>query len=92
MQGPGQRSDDCAKPSSAACRASIKGADGATNCGVEKVKDVKLPGFEGEVEWTQHDKGLRLKMPDSKPCDRLIALKIIGAWAARRAAARLGRP
>jgi hypothetical protein len=57
-----------------------------------KVKDVKLPGFEGEVEWTQYDKGLRVRMPESKPCDHSIALKIIGAWAARRAAVRLGGP
>jgi len=57
-----------------------------------KVKDVKLPGFEGEVEWTQYDKGLPVKMPESKPCHHSIALKIIGARAARRSAARLGGP
>ena len=64
----------------------------ATNCRVEKVKDVKLPGFEGEVEWTQHDEGLSVRMPESKPRDHSIARKVIGAWAARRAAARLGGP
>jgi hypothetical protein len=32
---------------------------------VEKViRDVKLPGFEGEVEWTQYDQGLRVRMPE----------------------------
>jgi alpha-L-fucosidase len=53
----------------------------ATNSSVEKVKvkNVELLGFKGKVKWTQDENGLTVQMPEQKPCDYAIALKIIGA-------------
>jgi alpha-L-fucosidase len=49
------------------------------NSSVEKVKigNVELLGFQGKVKWTQDDKGLTVQMPEQKPCDHAIALKIV---------------
>jgi alpha-L-fucosidase len=51
------------------------------NSSVEKVKikNVDLLGFKGKVKWTQDEKGLTVQMPERKPCDHAIALKIIVA-------------
>ncbi len=43
---------------------------------VQKVKNVVLLGFRGRLKWTQDEKGLTVQMPDQKPCDHAIALKI----------------
>jgi alpha-L-fucosidase len=53
----------------------------ATTSSVEKVKvrNVELLGFRGKVKWTQDEKGLTVQMPEQRPCDHAIALKIIGA-------------
>jgi alpha-L-fucosidase len=53
----------------------------ATNGNVEKVKvrNVELLGFRGKVKWTQDEQGLTVQMPEQKPCDHAIALRIIGA-------------
>jgi alpha-L-fucosidase len=53
----------------------------ATNSSVEKVKvkNVELLGFKGKVKWTQDENGLTVQMPEQKPCDYAIALKILGA-------------
>ncbi|MGC9971611.1 MAG: alpha-L-fucosidase [Bryobacteraceae bacterium] len=41
-----------------------------------KVKNVELLGFKGKVKWTQDEKGLTVQMPEQKPSDHAIALKI----------------
>ena len=41
-----------------------------------KVRNVELLGFKGKVKWTQDEKGLTVQMPEQKPCDHAIALKI----------------
>ena len=53
----------------------------ATNSSVEKVKvkNVELLGFKGKVKWAQDEKGLTVQMPEQKPCDHAIALKIVAA-------------
>lgn len=41
-----------------------------------KINHVKLLGHEGRVKWSQDDQGLTVWMPEQKPCDHAIALKI----------------
>jgi len=41
-----------------------------------KVRNVELLGFKGKVKWTQDEKGLVVQMPEQKPCDHAISLKI----------------
>jgi alpha-L-fucosidase len=50
----------------------------ATTGGVAqtKVRHVELLGFKGKVKWTQDEKGLTVQMPEQKPSDHAIALKI----------------
>jgi alpha-L-fucosidase len=52
-----------------------------TNSSVEKVKvkNVELLGFRGKVKWVQDAHGLTVKMPEQKPCDHAITLKIVCA-------------
>jgi len=53
----------------------------ATNSSVAQVKvgNVELLGFKGKVKWTQDEKGLTVQMPERKPCDHAVALKIATA-------------
>jgi alpha-L-fucosidase len=44
-----------------------------------KVRNVALLGFKGKVRWAQEEKGLAVQMPEQKPCDHAIALKVTGA-------------
>jgi alpha-L-fucosidase len=48
----------------------------ATTGGTAKIQHVELLGFKGKIKWTQDDKGLAVEMPEQKPCDHAIALKI----------------
>ncbi len=41
-----------------------------------KVRNVELLGFKGKLKWTQDEKGLAVQLPEQKPCDHAIALKI----------------
>lgn len=41
-----------------------------------KVRNVELLGFKGRVKWVQDENGLTVQMPEQKPCDHAIALKI----------------
>lgn len=41
-----------------------------------KVRHVELLGFQGKVKWTQDEKGLTVDMPEQKPSDHAITLKI----------------
>ena len=53
----------------------------ATNSSVAqvKVRNVELLGFKGKVKWTQDEKGLTVQMPEQKPCDHAITLKVVSA-------------
>lgn len=42
-----------------------------------KVENVELLGFKGKVKWTQDKTGLTVMMPEQKPCDHAITLKIV---------------
>jgi len=42
----------------------------------QKVTHVELLGFKGQVQWNQDEAGLTVRMPEQKPCDHAIALKI----------------
>ena len=44
-----------------------------------KVKNVELLGFKGKVKWTQDGNGLSVQMPEQKPSDHAVTLKIAGA-------------
>jgi alpha-L-fucosidase len=50
----------------------------ATTSGVAqmKVRNVTMLGFKGKLKWNQDEKGLTVQLPDQKPCDHAIALRI----------------
>ncbi len=41
-----------------------------------KIRNVELLGYDGKLEWAQDEQGLVVVMPDRKPCDYAITLKI----------------
>lgn len=43
-----------------------------------KIENVELLGFDGKVQWTQDESGLKVRVPDRKPCDHAIVLKVTG--------------
>jgi alpha-L-fucosidase len=43
-----------------------------------EVKQVKLLGYSGKLEWNQMPEGLAVAFPDKPPCDYAITLKISG--------------
>ena len=42
-----------------------------------KIRNVELLGYKGKVIWTQDEQGLTVVMPEHKPCDYAIILKIV---------------
>jgi alpha-L-fucosidase len=42
-----------------------------------KIGNVELLGYSDKVIWTQDEQGLTVVMPEKKPCDYAIALKIV---------------
>jgi len=42
-----------------------------------KIQNVELLGYHGKVEWRQDEQGLTVVMPEQKPCDYAITLKIV---------------
>ncbi len=50
-----------------------------TELRVGKIQNVKLVGYDGNLEFTHDRSGLKVLMPRQKPCDYAIALKITGA-------------
>jgi len=44
----------------------------------KKINKVSLLGYNGELEWSQKDDGLKVKMPLQQPCDSAVVLKISG--------------
>ena len=45
-------------------------------CLHKHIAHVELLGFKGKVKWTQDEKGLTVQLPEQKPCEHAIALKI----------------
>ena len=43
-----------------------------------KVEHVELLGFPGKLKWTRDESGLRVQMPEQKPSEYAVALKISG--------------
>jgi alpha-L-fucosidase len=44
-----------------------------------KVSNVELLGFPGKVKWLQDEAGLKVELPEKKPCKHAIAFEIRGA-------------
>jgi alpha-L-fucosidase len=42
-----------------------------------KIQNVELLGYKDKVRWTQDEQGLTVLLPEQKPCDYAIALKIV---------------
>lgn len=40
------------------------------------IKKVTLLGFKGQVKWTQTDSGLRVELPNEKPCEHAIVFRV----------------
>lgn len=59
-------------------RAVIKALSSAGPLSVGRIEHVALLG-SGPVDWSQKDNGLQLRLPDRKPSDHAITLKIHGA-------------
>ncbi len=46
---------------------------------VGKIQNVELVGFEGKLEWSQDEKGLKILTPAKSPCEHAVAFKVTGA-------------
>jgi alpha-L-fucosidase len=43
---------------------------------VGKIRNVELLGYKGKVKWTQDEGGLKVEMPEEKPSDHAVTLKV----------------
>jgi alpha-L-fucosidase len=43
---------------------------------VGKIGNVDLLGFKGKLKWTQDEAGLRVELPEEKPSDHAVTLKV----------------
>jgi alpha-L-fucosidase len=50
-----------------------------TELRVGKIQNVELIGFNGKLEWTQDESGLKILVPQQKPSDYAVVFKITGA-------------
>jgi alpha-L-fucosidase len=46
---------------------------------VGKIQNVELLGFNGKLEWTQDNNGLKITLPAERPCQHAVTFKITGA-------------
>jgi alpha-L-fucosidase len=44
----------------------------------QKITEVTLLGYDGQLTWSQSEQGLTVKMPDKQPSEHAVALKIKG--------------
>jgi len=51
---------------------------GSSLVGGKKVLTISLLGYDGKLEWSQKDDELVVTLPDHKPCENAVALKISG--------------
>lgn len=42
-----------------------------------EIQNMELLGYQGKVEWRQDEQGITVVMPEQKPCDYAIKLKIV---------------
>jgi alpha-L-fucosidase len=42
-----------------------------------KIQDVELLGYKDKLKWTQDEQGLVVDLPDQKPCDYAVTLKLV---------------
>jgi alpha-L-fucosidase len=49
---------------------------GAGQDNIGTIKSVSLLGYEGKLKWQQDDEGLKIQLPQRKPCDYAVAFKI----------------
>jgi alpha-L-fucosidase len=50
-----------------------------THLRVGKIQNVELLGFDGKLQWSQDQSGLKIMTPPNKPSDHAVAFKITGA-------------
>jgi alpha-L-fucosidase len=43
-----------------------------------KIEHVELVGFPGKLKWTRGESGLHVQMPEQKPSEHAVALRISG--------------
>jgi alpha-L-fucosidase len=43
---------------------------------VGKIRNVELLGFKGKVKWSQDEAGLKVEMPEEKPSEHAVTLKV----------------
>jgi alpha-L-fucosidase len=43
-----------------------------------KITNVELLGYGGKLKWVQDEAGLKIQLPDEKPCEHAIAFRISG--------------
>ena len=41
-----------------------------------KIRNVELLGHKGKLRWTQDEAGLKVEMPEEKPSDHAVTLKV----------------
>jgi alpha-L-fucosidase len=46
---------------------------------VGKIQNVDLLGFDGKLQWSQDDSGLKVLTPPKRPCDYAVVFKVAGA-------------
>ena len=44
---------------------------------VGKIRNVELLGYKGKLKWTQDEAGLKVEMPEEKPSDHAVTLKVV---------------
>ncbi len=43
-----------------------------------KIENVELVGHSGKLKWTRDDAGLKIELPEQKPCEHALAFRILG--------------
>jgi alpha-L-fucosidase len=43
---------------------------------VGKIRNVELLGYKGKLKWTQDEAGLRVELPEEKPSEHAVTLKV----------------
>jgi alpha-L-fucosidase len=43
-----------------------------------KIENVELVGHSGKLKWTRDDAGLKIDLPEQKPCEHALTFRIVG--------------
>jgi alpha-L-fucosidase len=43
-----------------------------------KIENVELLGHSGKLQWTRDDAGLKIELPEKKPCDHAVVFRVSG--------------